>query len=63
VAVNYREADIMPRQKAKIDFAMKVNTDSDFFKSLAHDACCVKITGAFFYHNKPSLDAYCMYLP
>ena len=28
VAVNYREADITPRQKAMIDFAMKVTTDS-----------------------------------
>jgi uncharacterized peroxidase-related enzyme len=28
VAVNYLEADISPRQKAMIDFAMKVTTDS-----------------------------------
>lgn len=28
VAVNYLEADITPRQKAMIDFAMKVTTDS-----------------------------------
>lgn len=28
VAVNYREANITPRQKAMIDFAMKVTTDS-----------------------------------
>lgn len=28
VAVNYREADITPRQKAMIDFAMKVTDDS-----------------------------------
>ncbi|MBM9515170.1 peroxidase-related enzyme [Desulfogranum marinum] len=28
VAVNYHEADITPRQKAMIDFAMKVTTDS-----------------------------------
>ena len=28
VAVNYREADITPRQKAMIDFAMKVTNDS-----------------------------------
>ena len=28
VTVNYREADITPRQKAMIDFAMKVTTDS-----------------------------------
>jgi uncharacterized peroxidase-related enzyme len=28
VAVNYREADITPRQKAMIAFAMKVTTDS-----------------------------------
>ena len=28
IAVNYREADITPRQKAMIDFAMKVTDDS-----------------------------------
>ena len=28
VAVNYLEADITPRQKAMIDFAMKVTKDS-----------------------------------
>ena len=28
IAVNYREAPITPRQKAMIDFAMKVTTDS-----------------------------------
>jgi len=28
IAVNYREADITPRQKAMIDFAMKVSNDS-----------------------------------
>lgn len=28
VAVNYREADITPRQKTMIDFAMKVSNDS-----------------------------------
>lgn len=28
IAVNYLEADITPRQKAMIDFAMKVTTDS-----------------------------------
>lgn len=28
IAVNYREADITPRQKVMIDFAMKVTTDS-----------------------------------
>lgn len=28
VAVNYREADISRRQKAMIDFAMKITTDS-----------------------------------
>ncbi len=29
VAVNYRKADISPRQRAMLDFAMKVCTDSD----------------------------------
>ena len=29
VAVNYRKADINPRQRAMLDFAMKVCTDSD----------------------------------
>ena len=29
VAVNYRKADITPRQRAMLDFAMKVCTDSD----------------------------------
>ncbi|MDA9466057.1 peroxidase-related enzyme [Bradyrhizobium sp. CCBAU 53415] len=28
VAVNYRKADITPRQKAMLDFAMKVSTDA-----------------------------------
>jgi uncharacterized peroxidase-related enzyme len=28
VAVNYRKADITPRQRAMLDFAMKVCTDS-----------------------------------
>ncbi|WP_454648628.1 peroxidase-related enzyme [Bradyrhizobium liaoningense] len=28
VAVNYRKADISPRQKAMLDFAMKVSTDA-----------------------------------
>lgn len=28
VAVNYRKADITPRQRAMLDFAMKVSTDS-----------------------------------
>lgn len=28
IAINYREADITPRQKAMIDFAMKVTDDS-----------------------------------
>lgn len=28
VAINYRKADITPRQKAMLDFAMKVSTDS-----------------------------------
>ncbi|WP_158670599.1 peroxidase-related enzyme [Bradyrhizobium guangdongense] len=28
VAVNYRKADIAPRQKAMLDFAMKVSTDA-----------------------------------
>ena len=28
IAVNYREADITPRQKAMIDFAMKITNDS-----------------------------------
>ncbi|NCD35113.1 MAG: alkylhydroperoxidase [Spartobacteria bacterium] len=28
IAINYREADITPRQKAMIDFAMKVTSDS-----------------------------------
>ena len=29
VAVNYRKADITPRQRAMLDFAMKVCMDSD----------------------------------
>src|ERR1043165_2970586 len=29
VAVNYREADITPRQKAMLDFAMKVSRESE----------------------------------
>ena len=40
VAVNYRKADITPRQKAMLDFAMKVSTDAqriseDDFAALA----------------------------
>ena len=34
IAVNYREADITEREKAMIDFAMKVSTDS---KSINHN--------------------------
>ncbi len=34
IAVNYREADISPREKAMIDFAMKVSKDS---KSIGHE--------------------------
>jgi len=34
VAVNYRKADITPRQKAMLDFAMKVSNDS---KSIADE--------------------------
>ncbi|NPD46940.1 peroxidase-related enzyme [Lentimicrobium sp. S6] len=34
IAVNYREADISPRQKAMINFAMKVSNDS---KSINHN--------------------------
>lgn len=33
IAVNYREADITPREKAMLDFALKVSTDS---KSINH---------------------------
>jgi uncharacterized peroxidase-related enzyme len=42
VAVNYRKADITPRQKAMLDFAMKVSTeaqaisDEDFAKLVPH---------------------------
>ena len=42
VAVNYREADITPRQKAMLDFAMKVSRESerleehDFEAVMAH---------------------------
>ena len=42
VAVNYREADITPRQKAMLDFAMKVSRESerleehDFEALMAH---------------------------
>ena len=42
VAVNYRKADITPRQKAMLDFAMKVSRDServndaDFAAAKAH---------------------------
>lgn len=34
IAVNYREADISPRERAMIDFAMKVSNDS---KSINHN--------------------------
>src|SRR3978361_547076 len=42
IAVNYRKADITPRQKAMLDFAMKVSTtantiaESDFAEIASH---------------------------
>ena len=29
IAINYRKADITPRQKAMLDFAMKVSRDAE----------------------------------
>jgi len=59
VAVNYRKADITPRQKAMLDFAMKVSTqshavgDDDFMALQAHgfdmeDAWDIAGIAAFF---------------
>jgi len=31
IAVNYRKADITPRQRAMLDFAMKVSTEAHRF--------------------------------
>jgi uncharacterized peroxidase-related enzyme len=42
IAVNYRKADIMPRQRAMLDFAMKVSqeaqlvSEADFTELAAH---------------------------
>lgn len=38
VAVNYRKADITPRQRAMLDFAMKVCTDSASLTEHDHEA-------------------------
>jgi uncharacterized peroxidase-related enzyme len=38
VAVNYRKADITPRQKAMLDFAMKVSRDSERLSEADFDA-------------------------
>ncbi|NHX28190.1 peroxidase-related enzyme, partial [Escherichia coli] len=59
VAVNYRKADITPRQKAMLDFAVKVShaayevTDADFETLAAHgldaeDAWDIAGIAAFF---------------
>lgn len=59
VAINYRKADITPRQKAMLDFAMKVSTqshavgDADFEALQAHgfsqeDAWDIAAIAAFF---------------
>jgi uncharacterized peroxidase-related enzyme len=43
IAINYRKADITPRQRAMLDFAMKVSTaaqmisDADFIEIASHD--------------------------
>jgi uncharacterized peroxidase-related enzyme len=45
IAVNYRKADITPRQKAMLDFAMKVSTsaqtisEADFSEIASHGFC------------------------
>ena len=64
VAVNYRKADITPRQKAMLDFALKVCTDSaavgeaDFAALRAHGFCdddiwdIAAITGLFGLSNR-----------
>jgi uncharacterized peroxidase-related enzyme len=45
IAINYRKADITPRQKAMLDFAMKVSTqaetisEADFDEIAAHGFC------------------------